>query len=248
MTELLILLSLAASGADHNVGLSHLAMCSPSWRCEESLRPFRGHSKITIGWLGGPTFGKQCPCAERVLSSRKPKVVRVHVANGPCLRNRRCGDYEIWHGKSVRHFDRKIRQNHPRVVRPFRRWARRIGAQIARARGPLECYISPVLESDFGRQATRVLQAVLRGSVPSCEIVDNPHRRRCLPGVVCERHGANVSHEVPCIADLDGESGNVGLARRFVSNSRQCAAALLWKPEFNCLSSGRFTDPRDRTC
>lgn len=245
MTEWALFIALLAGP---KVGLSHIALCHPDWRCEASVRPFRDQDTIRLGWLGGPTFGERCRCADYVLSRQKPKIVRVHIANGPCLRNRRCGKYEIFHSRSVRWFDAKIRQRHPKLMKRFDRWARLIAAKLAQASGELECFVSPVLESDFGVRASRILLERVRALIPQCVAVDSPHRRGCVRGEVCERHGLDLELKAPCISDMDGEGGSAREIKMWMRKNASCDMLLFWRPKFNCLSPGRFVDPRERHC
>ncbi len=245
MTEWALFVALLAQP---KVGLSHIALCHKDWRCEASVRPFRGHDTIRLGWLAGPTFGERCRCADYVLSRKKPKAIRVHIANGPCLRNRRCGTYEIFHSRSGRWFDAKIRQQHPRWIKRFDRWTRRVANKIARARGELECFVSPVLESDFGVRASRVLLNRVRELIPQCVAVDSPHRRGCVRGEVCERHGLKLELLEPCIVDMDGDEGSAVNVKRWVHENSSCEMIFLWRQSFNCLAPGSFIDPRARKC
>lgn len=233
----------------NKLGLSLLGICHPKWPCEETVRAFRGVEVLRFGWLAH-TFGERCPCAERLLQDSRPKQVRVHIANGPCLRNRRCGPYEPFAGETVSSASRKVEQRDPVLMGKFREIMKRTAAQLKRARGgPVECYVSPCLECDLSDPARKALLAMAGEHFPQCKLVDSVFRPRCLRGVVCERHGSKATLRRPCIADTDGEPAAKIDVRAYAKRYRACEAAHLWDFKFNLLDhhSPVFQDPRART-
>lgn len=242
-------LAITCSVARAEVGLSYLAMCQKDWPCSLSLSAYKNASVIRTGWLEH-TFGEECPCVDRLLADKRPKEVRIHLANGPCLRNKRCGKYEIFHGYSVASANRAIKRKDDRLLNRFRRVAERAASRLAQGRAPLTCYVSPVLESDFDEQARSVLHSLTATYFPSCRIVDNPLRGRCIKGTICERHGPNPGLARPCIADLDGSVANRDGTYEFLKRTKHCRMSLVWTPEMNCNShlSQPFIDPRKRNC
>ena len=71
-------------------GISYLGLCHKTWECRKTLQSFANRKEILVGWLEG-SFGSECACGDKILASPRPKIIRIHLANGPCLRNRRCG-------------------------------------------------------------------------------------------------------------------------------------------------------------
>lgn len=228
--------------------LSYLALCQRSWSCDASIRAFDGQPVIRVGWLE-QTFGSTCPCADRLLSDTRPKIVRVHLSNGPCLRNKRCGPYEVFSGETVASANRKVKRGDRVLLAKFERVAIRLKNRLAKARG-VTCYVSPMLESDLDERARAILRNITSSHLPGCRLVDSPHRRPCLKGSYCEGHGPSPSLRRPCISDLDGVSVEQVSVTNFLRATKQCDMQFIWARGFNCLkpSDVPFIDPRRRDC
>jgi hypothetical protein len=249
-----VILSLAltitcSSARAQNVALSYLGMCHPKWPCEKSIQAFDGLPVIRFGWLE-QTFGEQCPCVDKLLQDERPKEVRVHIANGPCLRNKRCGRYEVFAGETIGSAQRAIKATKPAIIRKYVRILDRLRSRLAKSRGALTCYVSPVLESDFDGRTRKILHSLTASYLPSCTLVDNPLRGNCIRGVVCERHGPNPGLTSPCIADLDGIDANEISVPKFLRNTKACDMSFVWSVGLNCNGhhSQTFIDPRKRDC
>jgi hypothetical protein len=230
-------------------GLSYLALCQRTWPCAKSLAAFDGTDTIRTGWLEG-TFGSVCSCANTFLKDPRPKVIRVHLANGPCLRNGRCGRYEVFYGQTVASANRRIKQGDRRLLSRFATAAKRLARRLASSTAPLTCYVSPVLESDFDREARTRLASITARYLPGCRLVDNPTRGECIRGSLCERHGLFPRLSSPCIADLDGTIASDSEKEQFLSRTSSCDLSFIWTPEMNCNrpNSSSFIDPRMRQC
>ena len=234
-----------ASG--QQVGLSYLGMCHPGWPCESSMRAFDGQDVIRVGWLE-KTFSPGCACANRLLADPRPKEIRVHLTNSPCLRNRRCGPYEVFAGETVRSAENKLIRGNRALIFKFKVVARKLAWRLERATG-VTCYVSPCLECDLNDQARRILHRITASILPQCVLVDSVYRRRCLKGKVCEVHGPDPRLSAPCIADLDGIPLEQVSVPQYLSDTRQCAVSYLWTGRMNCLTAGAsFIDPRKRDC
>ena len=249
-----VILSLAltitcSSARAQNVALSYLGMCHPKWQCEKSIQAFDGLPVIRFGWLE-PTFGEQCPCVDKLLQDERPKEVRLHIANGPCLRNKRCGRYEVFAGETIGSAQRGVRAAKPAIIRKYVRILDRLRSRLAKSRGALTCYVSPVLESDFDGRTRKINHSLTASYLPSCTLVDNPLRGNCIRGVVCERHGPNPGLTSPCIADLDGIDANEISVPKFLRNTKACDMSFVWSVGLNCNGhhSQTFIDPRKRDC
>lgn len=241
--------TISSSARAQTLAASYLALCHRDWACEESLQVFDGLPVIRVGWLEH-TFGKACGCVDTVLQDERPKEVRVHIANGPCLRNKRCGRYEIFHGFTIASANRNVRRPRGRVIKRFTSVLSRLKGRLSRARGPLTCYVSPVLESDLNVRARKILLRLTSSYLPGCVLVDNPLRGNCIRGTVCERHGPNPGLAAPCVSDLDGISAREVSVANFATDTKDCDLSFIWLPEFNCNQphSQTFTDPRKRNC
>lgn len=229
--------------------LSYLGMCHKSWPCERSLSAFKGQETIRTGWLEH-TFASDCRCADRLLNDPRPKEIRVHITNGPCLRNRRCGPYEVFSGETIASANRKVKRGDKRLIGKYVSVAKKLAARLAQSKGGLTCYVSPMLESDLDEEARTILHNLTRSVLPGCSLVDNPHRRPCLPNTICESHGAAPRVKRPCIADMDGAPIEEVSGMKFLRATRGCDLRFLWGLGLNCNTAlgQKFIDPRKRNC
>jgi hypothetical protein len=243
-----VLLTSISPARAQNVGLSYLALCHKNWPCYSSLKAFDGLPVIRTGWLEG-TFNSSCPCGDKLLRDPRPKVIRVHLANGPCLRNKRCGSHEVFAGETVASANRKIRRGDERLMQRFDRVVNRLAKRLENTRGVLSCYVSPVLESDFDGRARRILLDYVGLRLPGCRLVDSIVRGRCLAGALCEKHGDRPSLSDPCIADLDGAFYPEVSVPNYLQLTRKCDISYIWDVGFNCNQwNVPFVDPRKRDC
>lgn len=245
----LALITTCSSTSAQVPAASYLAMCQKNWPCSKSLKSFDGLPVIRVGWLE-KTFGDRCPCVDKLLQDERPKEIRVHIANGPCLRNQRCGRYEVFAGHTIASANRDIKRANSRVVRRYLKVLKRLTARLAKTKGEFTCYVSPVLESDLDAQAREILHRITASYLPSCTLVDNPLRGRCLRNYVCEKHGPNPNLTAPCIADLDGIDASTVSVPKFLRNTKACDMSFVWSLGLNCNShhSQTFIDPRKRDC
>lgn len=225
---------------------SLLAMCHKDWNCKRTKQVWNGQDTMVFGWLEN-TFNEECQCADTLLQDKRKKVVRVHLINSPCMRNRRCGRYEVLYGLNAASATRRVLKNNPRFMKKFDDVLERAAKRIESSKGNLQCYISPCLECDLYEKARRVLLSRVSARLPNCVLVDNPLRGRCIKGTVCELHGVYPKLSRPCIADLDGVDGSVIDRKDWISRYRHCDISYYWEPWMNCIRGG-FIDPKLRQC
>jgi hypothetical protein len=240
LVSILVLPCTAASQAK-----SLLGMCNKTWDCSKTIKSFNGSSTLSFGWLEN-SFGEQCPCVDTLLKDARKKVVRIHLLNSPCMRNRRCGKYEVLWRETASSASRKIMKHDKRFMERFNKVLERAAVRLESTKD-VKCYVSPCLECDLYENARRVLLNRVSNRLPNCVVVDNPHEQRCIPGTVCEQHGENPIVSKPCIVDLDGIDGSTINISRWLNKYRGCDMRFVWYPWMNCIS-GRFTDPRQRKC
>lgn len=245
---LILASAITCSVARAEVGLSYLGLCNKTWPCGQSLNAFAGLPVIRTGWIEH-TFGSECPCAKRLLNDPRPKEIRVHLSNGPCLRNRRCGPYEVFAGETVASANRKVVREDKRLLDKFKRVALRFKKRLDESRGGVTCYVSPCLECDLNEPARAVLHRITSDILPSCSLVDSPHGSRCIKGKTCEGHGPSPKLSAPCIADLDGKSAEEVSVSSFLERTKHCDLSFVWSVGMNCNSHhGPMIDPRRRDC
>ncbi len=243
MKLLIVLLAFMATAQAQ--GASYLALCHPDTDCKAVRETWRGQDTIVTGWIEN-TFSESCECADRLLASRKAKIVRVHIMNGPCMRNGRCGLYEAFSGYSIAQANRAVRHKNSRLMRRYRRVVQRLKRRLETAQN-VQCYVSPCLECDLNASARRTLLRAVSDTLPNCIPVDNPYKQRCLPGYTCEKHGYTPHVSAPCIVDLDGIDGSRIDVDKFADRYRHCDISFYWEPFMNCIR-GSFIDPRKRNC
>ena len=244
-----ILLFLPLSLASADPGLSYLGLCAKGWNCKGTIQSFHRVDSITIGWLEN-TFSRDCRCGERILRQDKPVTLRVHLTNSPCLRNNRCGSYEVFAGETVASANRKVLRRNRRLLTKYRQVVNRFKRRLERATTPVACYVSPCLECDLSNKARRVLHSITARMLPDCVLVDSVYRKKCLPGVICEKHGVTPRFDQgqQCITDLDGIDGRETNLAVFKAYSKPCLMSFYWDYRYNCIRRGYFVDPRRRDC
>lgn len=224
---------------------SLLGLCHKDFNCNGVKSLYSGQATIITGWLEN-TFNQQCKCADELLKDPRPKIVRVHIANGPCLRNKRCGRYEIFAGETIASANRAFNKGQGLSVTKFKKVVNATAKRLSGVNN-LTCYVSPCLECDLNERARRFMASIVSTAMPTCNLVDSPYRRSCLPGTICERHGVSPSFTKPCIADLDGVDGTTVDLKTWVARYKHCDISYYWEPWMNCIK-GMFVDPRSRNC
>lgn len=249
LTLILALVSTCSLSSADTIAPSYLAICQKTWPCAESLSVFDGQREIRTGWLM-QTFADNCPCARKVLHDPRPKVIRIHLANSACLRNGRCGRYEVFAGETVASATKKIIAQDKVLLSKFRRVTRRTKRLLNEAKGSLQCYISPCLECDLNERARKILGSITHVLLPNCNLVDSVVHRPCLRGYICEKHGPLPSLNTPCISDLDGSDFEVEDTEGFLQSTSQCLLRFVWGLPMNCNKNftDPFIDPRKRIC
>ena len=241
-----VCLLLAARVAVAEPGVSYLGLCSESWNCADVLKTWEGQRRIVTGWLER-SFAPGCACADKILSSSKPKVVRIHLINSPCLRNRRCEKHDYFAGMTVAEARNAVATRDRKFFSRFGRVVRRLKRRLGRARGTLSCYVSPCLECDLGPERS-VLLRILSRRMPECVPVDSVWNQPCLRGYTCEKHGPAPSLRKPCIADMDGDDAFEIDIEQFRRKTAHCDLQFLWRPWMNCIKDGPFIPPSRRQC
>ena len=247
MRLLLAVLLLCAVNA-HAQGVSYIGLCNKTWNCENTLKTWRQRD-ISVGWLED-SFGAECSCADQLLRLDRPKVIRVHLANGPCLRNQRCEPHDVFAGLTITQANKAVMRPGSRVRRRFAAVVSRFRQRLLQSRNAVQCYVSPCLECDLNGPARKVLSRIVRARLPGCVLVDNPFRHDCLPQSVCEKHGPDTDLREPCIYDLDGtEVNSVVDLRRIAKKTARCDLRFYWSHWMNCNVEGQsFVEPSKRVC
>ena len=242
MRVLLVLLALIRVANAQAPSL--LGVCHPEFNCKGVQKLYQGQDRLIIGWLEN-TFGTKCQCLEPLLNDSREKIIRVHLIQSPCMRNKRCGRYEALWGYTAASASRDAHRPRSRLRKRFAKILERFKQRIEGKE--LTCYVSPCLECDLYEPARRIFANLVSAALPVCNIVDNPYRRRCLRGYTCEKHGENPNISTPCIIDLDGIDGTTVDMNTWVAKYKHCDLQFYWEYWMNCIR-GEFVDPRKRDC
>lgn len=184
--------------------------------------------------------------------------LQIHLVNEPCLRNQRCGKYELLSGLSVKRFKRLIATRSSSFRAKVRRYASRASRRILpHLPYNTTCALNPLLETVLHRKEAAIFFSwVAPFFNHRCLLVWNPIGNN--PGApiegayFSEGHGESIrfDYRYPCIANNDGTPVLKGRMRRFLHRYRRCAAVFLWSFGDNCNTDSDvvFTDPRKREC
>jgi hypothetical protein len=175
------------------------------------------------------TFGNPMPCVEELIKAwPQLRFVRVHCANGPCARNRRCepGEPSPTDINNIRQCAKTV-QNYVNVF----------GKQTIFA-------LSPVLEHDIRDANTvKALFDAAKAECPGCMLIQNPESGAVIDGYPLEAHGNREGwlRSPDGISYFDTDSG------KWCDKAQVC---LSWVHEDNGNKSGvkNFVAPSQRRC
>lgn len=237
----LLFLSLGIGGASHcvaqNPAVSPYAIFSENFQpnCSGVLAQY-GRLPVLRAAVLWNTFGTNTACYNRMVGMPNFQEVEIHLTNGPCQRNRRCGKYEFV-------FD-------PRNPAAFSAYAEDAYRKlIPQLRPEDKCLVSPELE---GNQPANVREQMMHLTYSAfkgrCFVVDNPLKGpyRALPGTYFEQHGARPQLNAPCVYNNDGTELKPAAVKQTIWDYAQCEMAAYWVAKDNCNVGSRFIDPRAR--
>lgn len=241
---ILLLFALAARQPRGPLGYDYLALKHQRWPIAETvtLLPYGSH----IGTLTDDTFGKDNANIVRLLKSGKVRSFRVHLANGSCLRNRKCERREMLSGFTPATLNAAMRRGRASLVARFCGRAEIVNFW-AQTFPSVRFYLSGILEHNLERRAASRLLSVLKRCAPSVTAyVDNPERLNYRPirGALVEQHGVNVLGD---IVSLDGVVPSDVRLSAWLKKHRT-KRRYIWRPSFNCRpADNRFEPPLERT-
>ncbi len=237
------------------LGISDLGLCHPKMDYSRFISQFEGQPVIVTGWLDN-TFNKNgCPNAVRLMTEPRPMIARVHILNGPGLRNKRLEKHEIHYPLTIDRLDKKIKKMHPDIIAPFIQRLLTLQALFASRTGETTLFISPCLECDLSNESRRILLTLARQAFPTALLVDNPLKQKCMSGFICEKHG---DKNTPAgILDLDGKPLTDVNIKAWKKSTKAKYLRYAWLPCNNGLKIGEewkpptkrksFCQPKDRS-
>lgn len=193
------------------------------------------------------TFGTDIQHVRDLLSGGRVGVLRVHLINAVCARNRRCQPSDgVAYRKDSKGLDRAIRNGEAdsqvrNRVRVFK---------LLFDEFHVPTWISPLLEHDQSQEAWVHLGRLIKEEWPVVRLVNSPHSGyggNAL-GALIEHHGSTPSRDN--MSSLDGDDlyslGSSG-RQRWRDRTRGEIATLSWTQQANCLGSGKWVAPLKRT-
>lgn len=241
-----LLLLLVACGSDHSpdaakkvVSLDLLGIMHEDFPCEKYLTELEDATEINIGYLAGKTFGNQRRCLETFLQDPRTADIRVHICNGPCIRNERCHRTECSFG---------LQQSDGTIDLP--RFESFVADELFSLPTSRRYWVSPVLEHElspevFGLVASTTLRLASQYGL-QVEIVDNPLYPR-ESSYLLEVHNEFDPVQMPYLYSTDGYMFD---PRVLLSLNQEALIAFEWRPEFNglCTDGSPWVSPLERRC
>lgn len=194
------------------------------------------------------TFGPGVTNADSIISSVAPSHFRVHLINGPCIRNKNCGPYEIGRGYDTASFNKAVEKGNKKILAY-------VASSTASYKALAEKYtntvfiVSPVLEHNLSIQAYRKLADAVRAVWPGVQLANSPvggiSIERYLDAYI-ERHGSNPQKGAD-IVSLDGAEATDINIDAWLKKAPNAKIMYTWSRVYNCRDQAEhFTDPRAR--
>lgn len=192
------------------------------------------------------TFGSSLEPIRTLLNIVKPSYYRVHLINGPCIRNRNCGKYEIGYGYSKENFSKALESRNPKILGYLKQ--RTLAYKNLSLGFPTTGFlVSPVLEHNLSGKAFAVAADAVKSVWPEVQLVNSPMAAgpaaRYL-GAWIERHGSQPQRDAD-IVSTDGASADQIDMAAFLKRTSQAKIVMVWTGSYNCRVP-EWQDPRIR--
>lgn len=207
--------------------------------------------------------GNFLECVYKLNGMDETKMMQVHLINEVCQKHGRCGSYEFLKNISVSDYNNKLKNKDAQLLASLRNYIKTASERILPSlRQETRCLVSPGLESNLDTIAGKVLIDLTREYFGTrCEIVWNPLNAGTIPGTIHEKHGITPNVQPPCVVNLDGKDIDLAIRKSnysggsikeadllaYINKYQMCEMVFLWVGEDNCIQSGNFVDPRNRT-
>lgn len=228
--------------------LTHEKFNYPAYK--KSLEGVENYS-VAVLWT---TFGNKLSNLEKELSDPHVKGIEVHLINGSCLKNNRCGKYEVVTGNHA-DFQKKVRKKNEALKNKIQVAAAKAALFLnAHVRPDQKKYISPILETRLRREEWQTVAEWIKPYFDGWTFVWNPEGGSPglpqPPAEVSEGHGPTPKFSSRCIANNDGSAPPDGDYAGFLRKYSNCELACAWAGNDNCINRGQvgFIDPRKRDC
>jgi hypothetical protein len=229
----------------YSIGQDTLAIESPYFNVQNAIRLLP--QGAPLGALHN-TFSASLANLDAAIAGLHPTAVRIHLINGPGIRNGQSGPYEIGKGYSKASFSAALEHSDPKIIK-YIKGSTALYKALSEKYPATQFLISPELEHDLSIRAWHVSADAVASVWPSVTLVNSPdggipidHYRNAL----VERHGSNPQSDAS-ITSLDGAEATDSNISGFLARSPNARIKFIWDRSYNCRhDSGAFEDPRAR--
>lgn len=239
-----VLFGVKTDGAIVSYGQDLLALQQKNFQSQKAIR--FSQSRNSLGILDW-TFGTEPSPVVSYLRGVNPRIFRIHIINGPCIRNGNCGPYEISHGYNKASFDLQIRARNPRILSWYKSRIQ-LWHTISNQFPETEFIISPELEHDLSTESWRVLADATLSVWPGVRLSNSPDGgvpAQLYQNALLERHG-NKNIGDANIVSLDGVDATQINMQDLLRRVAGKKLFEVWQGPYNC-RIGVWQDPRVRT-
>lgn len=228
-----------------NIGQDYLALQQKNFSVKEAIKYALPNTPVgLLDW----TFGTSLePLRSLLASSTPPSLVRVHLINAVCVRNRNCFPYEPAYGLSIQGLDTALRNKNSSVTKHLKARTK-VYRDLAERFPNTKFLVSPLLEHNASSAAFRSAANSVLSVWPTVQLVNsamecNGERYK---GAYRECHGDVIKGQAE-INSLDGEDATDINMPKFVKATASQVVRFIWSRVYNCRNNGPFQDPRKRT-
>lgn len=226
-------------------GQDFLALQYPRFQANTSYQFLPANA--SIGMLD-TTFGTDLAPVKAILGRIKPKYLRVHFFNGPCVRNGNCGSYEPVKGYSIGTLDTALKTRNPGLMKKLKDRVKLYCDLIPQY--PYTTFLfSPVLEHNLSQAGYRAAADAVLSVCPGVQLVNSGMSKPTdrYKGAWLEDHG-DTPRTSADIGSPDGTSITDMDIDAYKTRTNSFKVVFAWERVYNCrTNSAIFTDPRKRT-
>ena len=240
---LCIILFASPSYSEPVIGQDYLALQSKYFAKQGAMQFLAG--PVATGNLDN-TFSSDTAPVATLLSVVQPKFHRVHLIDGPCIRNNNCGPYEIGKGFNKVTFSQALERGNPKIISYLK--ARALEYKVLSDRFPgVQFLVSPELEHDLSIKAFRNAADAVLSVWPNAQLVNCPDGGVAIErykNALIERHGSAPQRDADVVS-LDGaDATDIDIAA-FLKRTSGAKVVFLWTAGYNCRTQ-LWEDPRAR--
>jgi len=196
------------------------------------------------------TFGTDLTKVKKLLTAIEPRFWRVHFINGPCIRNRNCGNYEYSEGLSISQFNSAVLSKKKSILNKYKERVQ-LYCQLKDSYPKTKFGFSPVLEHNLSPEAWNVLADVTLEICPGITLVNNAVNGVAVKkykGSLIERHGTGNDILNADIVSTDGAEITDSNIPEYLKKTNKAEYVYSWSRVYNCRTNAvEFVDPRKRT-